>query len=131
PALPISTRTQSATEQIHTSVSEIHTTLISWSKKMESGKEAAETCAAEAQETELLVAKVYDSISDISDLTMQISTATEQQSMVSQEVTRNISNLRDASTSNLEQTEGVNDQAGVINRLSHSLASLALSFRVN
>ncbi|OEE31491.1 chemotaxis protein [Vibrio genomosp. F10 str. ZF-129] len=127
----LSTRTQSATEQIHTSVSEIHTTLISWSKKMESGKEAAETCAAEAQETELLVAKVYDTISDISDLTMQISTATEQQSMVSQEVTRNISNLRDASTSNLEQTEGVNDQASVINRLSHSLASLALSFRVN
>ncbi|TFH89424.1 methyl-accepting chemotaxis protein [Vibrio ouci] len=126
----LSTRTQSATEQIHTSISEIQETLLGWSKTMESGKEAAESCVRETQQTEALVTKVYDTISDISDLTMQISTAAEQQNMVSQEITRNIANIRQASENNLAQAKGVEDQAGVIKHQSHSLASLTLSFRV-
>lgn len=127
----LSTRTQSATELIHKSISDIHDSLMSWSVKMQSGKEAAETCAEEAQETERLVTKVYDAITEISDLTLQISTATEQQSMVSQEVTQNVSNIKHASNNNLNQTEKVNDQANIIKTLSHSLASLALSFRID
>ncbi|WP_425628161.1 methyl-accepting chemotaxis protein [Vibrio neptunius] len=126
----LSNRTQLATEQIHTSVSEMQATLMGWSKTMESGKEAAMGCVKETEETQTLVTKVYDAITDMSDLTTQISTAAEEQSMVSQEISRNITNIRHVSTSNLEQAEEVESQSNVIDQQAHSLASLTLSFKV-
>ncbi|MCL9780679.1 methyl-accepting chemotaxis protein [Vibrio sp. S4M6] len=126
----LSSRTSTATKQIYTSISDIQSTLTDWSKTMVSGKEAAEVCVKETEETQELVTKVYDAITDISDLTTQISTAAEQQSMVSQEISRNIVNIRNVSDSNLHQAKEVESKANLIDEQSHSLASLTLSFQI-
>ena len=126
----LSSRTHTATEQIQTSISEIQTTLLNWSKTMEGGKVAAENCVAETQETQNLVAKVYQSISDISDLATQISTAAEEQSVVAQEISRNIVNVNDAASGNLEQAEIVEVEARALQERAEKLASLSLSFNV-
>ncbi|MDC9523473.1 methyl-accepting chemotaxis protein, partial [Pseudoalteromonas sp. Angola-31] len=79
----LSSRTHTATEQIQVSISEMQSTLLNWSKTMEAGKHAAETCVKETRNSQDIVSKVYAAITDISDLATQISTAAEEQSMVS------------------------------------------------
>lgn len=124
----LSTRTHGATEQIQTSIMEIQNTLVSWSKTMEKGKESAESCVEETQLAEGIVQNVYQSISAISDLAIQISTASEEQSMVSQEISKNIINISDASQNNLTQVECVSSDTTDIMTSSASLASLAIAF---
>ena len=88
---------------IQVSISEMQSTLLNWSKTMEAGKNAAESCVKETRNSQDIVSKVYAAITDISDLATQISTAAEEQSMVSQEISRNISNISSASSENLAQ----------------------------
>lgn len=125
----LSSRTHGATEQIHKSINEIQNTLLSWSKIMEQGKDSADACVAETQETQDIVNSVYASITDIADLAMQISTAAEEQSSVSQEISRNIVNISDASRNNLQQAEFVEYEAAEIQDRCKNLASLSLSFK--
>ncbi|PCC13764.1 chemotaxis protein [Pseudoalteromonas sp. JB197] len=126
----LSSRTHSATEQIKTSISEMQLTLLSWSKTMELGKNAAESCVKETQQTQKIVSQVHASITDISDLAMQISTAAEEQNMVSQEISRNIFNISEASAENLIQAQSVENESDSIDKRSKMLASLGLSFKV-
>ena len=124
----LSSRTHNATEQIQASISEIQSTLLSWSKTMHKGKEAAEDCVADTSQTRDLVFKVYDDVTMISDLAAQISTAAEEQSMVSQEISRNVSNINDASLANLEQANIVEEESNKIQQRAQKLASLGLTF---
>ena len=124
----LSSRTHKATEQIQSSISEIQSTLLSWSKTMNKGKDAADDCVNETSQTRDLVFKVYDDVSMIADLAAQISTASEEQSMVSQEISRNITNINDASKINLEQANIVGQESINIEKRAKSLASLGLTF---
>jgi aerotaxis receptor len=126
----LSTRTHTATERIKVSIGEIQSTLHSWSKTMNQGKEDARECVQEAKHAELTVQNVYEAITDISDLAMQISTASEEQSMVSLEISQNIVNISDASQSNLAQVKEVTNDTEEILRNSSSLTALALAFKV-
>ncbi len=126
----LSNRTHAATEQIQHSITEIQTTLLNWSKTMEDGKQAAQLCVDETCETQQLVTKVYNTISEISDLTIQISTAAEEQSAVSQEISRNIININDVSANNLAQSERVATESSILELNAEKLASLGLSFKV-
>lgn len=101
----LSSRTRSATEQIHSSITEIQNTLIAWSKVMAEGKQSAESCVEDTKQTQIVIDSVYDAISDISDLAIQISTASEEQSMVAGEISQNILNISDLSQNNLVQAE--------------------------
>ncbi len=124
----LSSRTHDATEQIQASINEIQQTLMQWSNTMRMGKEAADECVEDTEATQQLVSKVYSAISDIADLTIQISTAAEQQSTVSQEIGRNIHNIHEVSQENLRQAENVEKEAIEIDRGAIKLASLGQSF---
>ena len=125
----LSSRTHSATEQIHTSINEIQNTLLSLSEVMAQGKDSFESCVSEAEEAQGIVENVYAAITDISDLAMQISTAAEEQSAVSQEISQNIVNISDASNTNLQQSVLVEQESDSIKSRTDQLSSLSLSFR--
>ena len=124
----LSSRTHAATEQIQTSISEMQSTLLSWVQTMTKGKESAESCVEKATEAHNVVDKVYSSITDISDLAIQISTASEEQSMVSQEISRNIMNISDASQNNLHQANAVENETVNIKTRANSLGALGQAF---
>ncbi len=124
----LSSRTHGATKQIQSSVSEIQTTLLSWSANLNKGKNSADECAVKASQAYEVVDKVYNAISDISDLTIQISAASEEQSMVSQEISRNIINISEASQNNLYQANAVESETEEINSRANSLSSLGHAF---
>lgn len=124
----LSSRTHSATKQIQVSISEIQSTLLSWSATMSQGKQAADDCVVETQKSQQIVHTVFDAISDISDLAGQISVAAEEQSMVSQEISKSISKISDASQSNLRQAILTETESTAIGKRAKILASLGLTF---
>lgn len=125
----LSSRTHSATEQIHNSIKEIQSTLLAWSDKMNQGKDAALACVEDTKETQQVVDKVYNSISDIAGLAMQISAATEQQSTTSQEISQNVVNINKHANENLEQAHLVEQQAKEMQSRTAKLSSMGLSFK--
>ncbi len=125
----LSTRTHGATKQIQESIAEIQSVLLSWSDKMDRGKESAEQCVGKAEESKRLVEEVYKSITEISDLAIQISTASEQQSLVSQEINQNIINISDASVDNLKQADNVLSTSSEIYQRAMRLSALAQAFK--
>lgn len=124
----LSSRTHGATEQIQKSIDEIQNTLLSWSSTMRQGKEAADNCVTETHKTQEMVNQVYSAVSDISNLTIQISAAAEEQSTVSQEISRNILNISEASQNNLIQAEEVEKESQRLAKHSEYLASLSQTF---
>ena len=106
----------------------MQTTLLSWVHTMTKGKESADSCVEKATEAHGVVDKVYSAITDISDLAIQISTASEEQSMVSQEISRNIINISDASQSNLKQANTVESETIDIKKRATSLGALGQAF---
>lgn len=124
----LSSRTHQATEQIKSSIDGMQKTLNQWSTTMQKGKESAESCVSEAQIAHETVTSVYESISEISDLAIQISTASEEQSMVSQEISQNITNINDVSKNNLDYAQDVNKESTAVKERSALLASLGATF---
>jgi aerotaxis receptor len=124
----LATRTHGATEQIKSSIDEIQATLLNWSETMAQGKDDADECVADTSKTRDLVSHVYDEVTAIADLAIEISTASEQQSMVAQEIGRNITNISDVSKSNLEQANIVETESKRIEQRAQNLASLGLTF---
>jgi aerotaxis receptor len=93
-----------------------------------SGKETADECVTDAQSSKDVVDKIYQMVSDIADLSTQISVASEQQNTVSQEISRNIQNVNQASQQNLKQAELVEQQAELIEQRSKTLSGLGKTF---
>jgi aerotaxis receptor len=124
----LSSRTHSATEQIQSSVGEIQSTLVTWSRTLLEGKVAADECVADTENTRDIVNQVYEVVSEISDLATQISVASEQQSAVSQDVSRNIVNVNEISLKNLQQAERVEAEATKIEERSKALSGLGKAF---
>ncbi|WP_339721367.1 methyl-accepting chemotaxis protein [uncultured Paraglaciecola sp.] len=124
----LSSRTHAATEQIQSSVGDIQTTLLAWSKTMSKGKESAEECVEDTKSTQDIVFKVYEQVSEISDLANQISVASEEQSVVSKEISSNIVNLSDASTNNLQQADIVAQESSNIEIRAKALNALGTTF---
>ena len=124
----LSSRTNSATEQIQSSISGIQHTLRQWSEVMAKEKQTADGCVEQAKASQSTVGSVRQLITDISDLSTQISSAAEQQSLVSHEISRNIVNVNDSSLQNAKQADVVSEQSESITQRVDSLVGLSATF---
>lgn len=124
----LSSRTHNATEQIQSSIGEIQTTLTNWTQVMENGKESAEACLEETNNSQKVVSKVFDSITHISDIAAKISTAAEQQSAMVQDIDQSVVNMSEAAHDNLVQCDAVDEESHKIQQRAQKLLSLSLSF---
>ncbi|MFC3095441.1 PAS domain S-box protein [Alteromonas sediminis] len=124
----LSSRTHKATQQIEQSMTQMRETLLEWAEKMQRGRETAENSHAQSQQTVQIINKVYEDVSIIADYATQISTAAEEQSVVAEEISRNVVNVNNVASRNLNLAEEVALHAEKIGARSASLASLPLSF---
>jgi aerotaxis receptor len=124
----LSSRSHKATEQIETSMSEIQNTLHSWSSTMQKSKRVADDCVTETNECLEMIEKIYQDVSQISNLAIQISSATEEQGAVANEVRQNVENINQVSINNLTLANDVETQSIAINERANKLASMPASF---
>ncbi|WP_100644658.1 methyl-accepting chemotaxis protein [Alteromonas facilis] len=124
----LSSRTHAATEQIQSSMGDIQQTLVDWSKTMLESKDVADDCVATTQSMLGKIEKINSEISHIADLTIQISTAAEEQGAVSAEISRNVERINEVSEANLILANEVAEQSSHIDGKAQVLASMPLSF---
>ena len=107
----------------------IKETLLAWAYKMQQGKQTAEQCLSETEATVGIINKVYEDVTTIADYATQISTAAEEQSVVAEEISRNVMNVNQEADNNLSLAGEVSNQSDKITERSEALASLPLSFQ--
>jgi aerotaxis receptor len=125
----LSNRTHTAAEQIKISLGEMQSKLISLSSSMSCGKDSAEKCVSEFHKADSMLENLLGSISNVTDFSIRISSATEEQTVVAKEISQNIIRISGVSKENLSQSQYINGEADEIFHKSQALAGLSLSFK--
>ena len=126
----LSSRTQNATAQIHSSIKEIQDTLFSWSKIMQSTKQQADDCVNTTGQTQQELDSIFIQISEISQLATDISAAAEQQQVVSRDIGCNVEKIKGLGDDNLQLSYSVAHGAAELVEGSRKVNDLLLTFKV-
>jgi PAS domain S-box-containing protein len=125
----LASRTQSATEHIKNSVVELQTTLTSWSDIMLLSRDDANDCVVNTKNAKLSMNNIKSMVDNVSDITAQIATAAEEQSVVANEINQNIHTIDNISKQNTQSAENVNDNSIKVNENAVVLEGLSSTFR--
>ncbi|MCQ8877805.1 methyl-accepting chemotaxis protein [Pseudoalteromonas shioyasakiensis] len=126
----LSSRTQRATSQIHSSIKEIQDTLFSWSTVMKNTKAQADECVNTTGHTQIELDSIFAQISEISQLATQISAAAEQQQTVSGDIGVNVEQIKGFSDENLSLSFNVAKDAAHLVEGSSKVKDILHTFKV-
>lgn len=124
----LASRTQSATEQIQLSVTELQITLKTWNKVMLSNKISAEECSVDSNKIKQAMQGIIDNIENVNDMTAQIATAAEQQSVVAEQITQGIHKIDGISKKNTQLASEVTSKSIEVNKNAEAIEELSTNF---
>ena len=124
----LASRTQNATEQIQLSVNELQGTLKTWNQVMLLNKSNAEECSAESKTIKQAMQNIIENIQNVNDMTAQIATASEQQSVVAEQITQGIHNIDNISQRNTSLAAKVSDKSSEVNKNAEAIEELSTNF---
>ncbi|NQZ23598.1 MAG: methyl-accepting chemotaxis protein [Colwellia sp.] len=125
----LASRTQGAAVQIQTSVHELQTTLKQWREVMLASKVNAEECSEDTIKIKQAMNNIIINVNDVSDMTAQIATAAEEQSVVANEINRSVITIDSISTNNAELAQKVNSNGIAVNKNAEIIANLSTTFK--
>lgn len=98
-------RTSESTGQIHSLIAKLQQTASTAVQTMEAGHRQAEEGVARVLEADQALVGISEAVANITDMTTQIAAATEEQSAVAEEISRNISNISHLADQTSEQAQ--------------------------
>ncbi|GLX78333.1 methyl-accepting chemotaxis protein [Thalassotalea insulae] len=125
----LASRTQAATEQIQHSVVELQKTLERWSQVMLASRDSANNCVDDTTEAKQQMDLIVAMVDEITGLSQQIATATEQQSVVAEQVNESIHTIDGISKENTQMAENVSGYGQAVNEKAQTLEMLSSTFR--
>ena len=124
----LSTRTHGATEQIQTSINHIQQTLAKWHVMMDTNMAHSQECVAAAEAGSNSLSRVLGEIDQIVAITVEISSAAEQQQQVAEEIGENVHQISTTSSANLSKITQVEDSSKELLDRSQGLNDLTRTF---
>lgn len=124
-------RTQQSTEEINQMIQQLQTGSRGAVEVIENSQSQAETCVTETQNVLALIEQVSSAIRHIHDMNASIAAAANQQSQVTGEVARNVSNVRDASNKTSEDSRQAASSASSLQHVATELDRILQRFRVS
>ncbi|ART84069.1 aerotaxis receptor Aer [Oceanisphaera profunda] len=124
----LSTRTHGATEQIQTSITQIQQTLAKWHVMMDTNMAHSQECVAAAEAGSNSLSRVVSEIDQIVAITVEISSAAEQQQQVAEEISHNVHHISTTSSANLSKITEVEDSSKELLDRSQGLNDLTRTF---
>ena len=121
-------RTSDSTGQIHALIAKLQSTASNAVNTMEAGNRQAEEGVARVMEADQALIGISEAMANITDMTVQIAAATEEQSAVAEEVSRNISNISTLADQTAEQAQASADLSTELTRTARSQYSLVERF---
>jgi methyl-accepting chemotaxis protein len=126
----LAARTQDSTKDIQQMIERLQGGVQNAVKAMHVGSEKARFSVERAAGVDGALSATGDSVARINDMAAQIATACEEQSSVTEEIARNISDIRDLSNEAAQTSEQSTQASARLSELSHGLAQLVGRFRV-
>lgn len=126
----LAARTQDSTKDIQLMIERLQTGVQNAVSAMHSGGAQARESVERAAGVDQALSATGDSVQRINDMAAQIATACEEQGSVTEEIARNISDIRDLSDEAAQHSEQSTRASTHLSELSNSLAQLVGRFRV-
>jgi len=126
----LAARTQESTKDIQVRIERLQNGVAKAVKAMQSGSGKARDSVERAAGVDQVLAETTHSVQRINDMAAQIATACEEQSSVTEEIARNISDIRDLSNDAAANAASSMQASQQLSALSQTLATLVGRFRV-
>ncbi|MGX5220113.1 methyl-accepting chemotaxis protein [Pseudomonas segetis] len=126
----LAARTQDSTKDIQVMIERLQVGVQNAVKATHSGSSKAQQSVEQAAGVDQALTDTSDSVQRINDMAAQIATACEEQSSVTEEIARNISDIRDLSNEAAQTSEQSAQASKHLSELSHGLSTLVGRFRV-
>lgn len=122
-------RTQSSTGEIENLIGRLHEGVAQVASLMESQLTQSETNVHAGSEASESLAKVTSAVNNINQLNSEIASAAEQQSAVSEEISRNITQIRDGAEINKEQADQTREASTALQQLAQTIQKVLSSYK--
>lgn len=126
----LAARTQESTKDIQLMIERLQVGVQNAVKATHSGSNKARESVEQAAGVDQALTDTSDSVQRINDMAAQIATACEEQSSVTEEIARNISDIRELSNEAAHTSEQSAKASQHLSELSHGLTTLVGRFRV-
>ncbi|MBV1789696.1 methyl-accepting chemotaxis protein [Marinobacterium sp. D7] len=121
-------KAQHATVEVQQTLTQLRDQSLAAVLAMRESKGLADQAVAEAQEAAQALLEISGSVDGISDRNTQIASAVEQQSAASEEISRNVSAIRDSSDLFQKESLDTESSASALANLSAELRKLSVNF---
>jgi len=125
----LASRTQQSTEEIQNMIERLQQNSRQAVEVMQTSKDCAGASVEKANEASTSLTAITQAVTNISDMNVQIATAAEEQSSVSEEINRNISNINDVVRQTAEGTGQISEASSELAQLSNDLQQLVSQFK--
>ena len=123
-------RTQESTEEINKMIQKLQSGAQEAVSAMQAGIETAGDSVENAGLTGKSLNNITEAIGSISDLSIQVATATEQQSSVVNELNTHILNIKNMSDSTANEAKTINQKCDELNTSSQQLTGMVNNFKI-
>ena len=124
----LSSRTQESAVKIHQRLTVMLTTIEQWVELMNKNKDEANYCVSSAEVSHQQIDSVVEKMQNINHSAIQIATAAEQQSSVSNEINSHLKDIATTTEATWSQTEHVAEQMHELAKSVDDIADLASTF---
>ncbi|MFJ3486306.1 methyl-accepting chemotaxis protein [Pseudomonas sp. NPDC090202] len=121
-------RTSESTGQIHALIAKLQQTANDAVQTMETGRRQAEAGVEQVMEADKALVGISDAVAHITDMTTQIAAATEEQSSVAEEVSRNITTIAQLADQTSDEARRSATLSAELTHTAHSQYSLVERF---
>lgn len=126
----LASRTQQSTEEIHAMIERIQNESSKAVQVMENGQKTAENSVAKAQTSRQSLQQILHAVERINLLNTEVASAAEEQSAVAEEISRNITTIRDAAEHNSTNSDHSMRQSEELAKLATMLQQRIQFFKV-
>ncbi|WP_371923581.1 methyl-accepting chemotaxis protein [Pseudomonas sp. OIL-1] len=126
----LASRTQASTEEIHLIIRELQDGAVEAVRSMHAVQEATVKGVAASQQTGESLSLIADGIDSISDMNVQVATATEEQSAVTDDVTKHVQGIADLARATLTEVQACRDDCQTLGKLAQDLGDQMGRFKL-
>jgi len=126
----LASRTQESTQEIQQIIEKLQAGTQSTVVVMDRGREQAEQCVIQANDTSAALQSITNVVGIINDMNAQISNAAEQQSLVAENINENVLNVKNIAQENAAASAQTRSASTEIAKLAEQLKALTVKFKV-
>jgi methyl-accepting chemotaxis protein len=127
----LASRTRHSTEEIQSTITQLQQRAVTAANAMDASRKLAESSVSQSEKAGQDLSLIVNHIQHVSDMATQIATAAEQQSMVAEDMNRNVSGINDSALEMSQAASQLAQESELLAGLSRSLDERLAVFKLD